>query len=268
MNEAAFFAAVRKGFGARLTQVQVLVAQAIMARASGLSVEHLAYILATAWGEAKLTPKRENMNYSARRIRQVWPSRPEAVRFAGDPKGLANSVYGGRLGNRPGTDDGWDYRGGGVDQLTGRDNYRKVGIEATPEKILEPEFAAWSIVHGMTTGRYTGKALADYGDGSAFNARAARAIVNGDVKLNGETYAGHWRVFRDALVAAGWRPGDAAPIAAPSVQPEAVKIDTKDDSAAILVRSIFAALALGAVTVAAWFADLFEAVRDFLMFWQ
>ena len=54
----------------------------------------------------------------------------------------------------------------------------------------------------------------------------------------------------------------------PTVQPEAVKIDAKDDSAAILVRSIFAALALGAVTVAAWFADLFEAVRDFLMFWQ
>lgn len=41
-----------------------------------------------------------------------------------------------------------------------------------------------------------------------------------------------------------------------------------DDSAAILVRSIFAALALGAATVAAWFADLFEAVRDFLFFWQ
>lgn len=261
MNEAAFFAA----FGARLTQVQVQVAQAIMARASGLSVEHLAYILATAWGEARLTPKRENMNYSARRIRQVWPSRPEAVRFAGDPKGLANSVYGGRLGNRPGTDDGWDYRGGGVDQLTGRDNYRKIGIEATPEKILEPQFAAWSIVHGMTTGRYTGKALADYGDGLAFNARAARAIVNGDVKLNGETYAGHWRVFRDTLTAAGWKPGRAA---APIVQPEAIRQDHKDDSAAILGRTIVAVLAFGAAAATAWLADIGAAVRDFLFFWQ
>lgn len=266
MNEAAFFAAVRKGFGVRLTQVQVQVAQAIMAKGANLSAEHLAYILATAWGEARLSPKRENMNYSAKRIREVWPSRPEAVAFAGKPQALANSVYGGRLGNRPGTDDGWRFRGGGVDQLTGRDNYRRIGIEDWPERILEPEFAAWSIVHGMTTGRYTGKKLADYGDGPAFNARAARAIVNGDVALNGATYAKHWRVFRDALVAAGWKP--KAGVKESLTVPGADKPPTDDKCAPeMLGKAIVAAtLAIGAAL--AWLSDAVSAVTDFLIFWQ
>lgn len=204
MNRAAFFNGIRKLTGP-LTTVQVKVAEAIIDRAEDLSAQHLAYILATAWGEAKLTPKRENMNYSAKRIREVWPRRPEAVQFAGKPKALANSVYGGRLGNRLATDDGWRFRGGGVDQLTGRDNYRRIGIEDRPEAILEPEFAAWSIVHGMTTGRYTGRKLADFGDGITFSPGNARSIVNGDVTLNGAKYAAHYRVFLVALREAGWQ---------------------------------------------------------------
>jgi putative chitinase len=279
MNEAAFFAAVRTGFGVRLTQVQVRVAQAIMARAANLSVEHLAYIFATAWGEAKMTPKRENMNYSAKRIRQVWPSRPEAVAFAGKPEALANSVYGGRLGNRRGTDDGWRYRGGGVDQLTGRDHYTLVGIADAPEKILEPDFAAWSIVHGMTTGRYTGRKLSDYGDGSKFNARSARAIVNGDVKLNGTTYASHWRVFRDALRAAGWTPGAAVPLPKPAAKPkprkaaparESATTTDKGGGAASAVTTVGGGVVGGALILGLWndITATFWRFVDFITFWN
>jgi predicted chitinase len=72
---------------------------------------------------------RENMNYTAARIKQVWPTRPEAVKFAGKPRELANCVYNGRMGNRPGTDDGWNFRGGGMIQLTGRDSYERFGRE-------------------------------------------------------------------------------------------------------------------------------------------
>lgn len=217
MNRTAFFAAIRPFMGGRITPVQVMVIEEILDQAVDLSAEHLAYILATGWGEAKLTPTRENMNYTAKRIRQVWPSRPEAVQFAGKPRELANSVYGGRLGNRVGTDDGWLYRGGGVDQLTGRDNYRKIGIENRPEAILDPAVAAKSLVHGMTTGRYTGKQLADFGDGPGFDAVKARAIVNGDVTANGAKYAGYYKAFLSALTSAGW--GTSPPVRpdAPSV---------------------------------------------------
>jgi len=73
--------------------------------------------------------KDENMNYSASRIKAVWPSRfktiAEASPYAMNPKKLANKVYGDRMGNRPGTDDGYNFRGGGFMGITGRDTYEK-----------------------------------------------------------------------------------------------------------------------------------------------
>lgn len=199
INRDMFFTDIRPMFGGKMTQVQVDVVNSILGEK--LPDTHLAYILATGFGEAKLEPKREKMTYSAKRIREVWPNRPEAVKFAGNAIGLANCVYGGRLGNRVGTNDGWNYRGGGIDQLTGRDNYRKIGIENDPDAILKPSVAVASIIHGMTTGRYTGKKLSDYDNPGGFDFIGARAIVNGDVKLNGKKYAGYGMAFLIALQA-------------------------------------------------------------------
>ena len=209
MNRAEFYSAIRPMVGGGLTAVQVQVIDAILDATADLPREHVAYILATAFGEAKFTPQRENMNYSAARIRQVWPTRPKAVKFAGKPRELANSVYGDRLGNRAGTDDGWNYRGGGVDQLTGRDHYELVGIADRPDDILKPAAAVKSLVHGMTTGRYRGKKLADYDGPNGFDFTAARAIVNNDVKLHGSLYAGYAADFLKALA-------KIAPAAAPT----------------------------------------------------
>lgn len=73
--------------------------------------------------------KAENMNYSVSRLRQVWPSRFKdavtAALYAHNPQALANLVYGSRMGNKPGTNDGYDFRGGGFIQLTGRDMYTR-----------------------------------------------------------------------------------------------------------------------------------------------
>ena len=71
----------------------------------------------------EFTHKVENMYYRAETIVKTWPGRfpniQSAVPFAKKPKELANKVYGGRMGNRPGTDDGWNLRGGGFIGLTG-----------------------------------------------------------------------------------------------------------------------------------------------------
>lgn len=81
----------------------------------------------------------ENLNYSAKRLRQVWPSRfktdAQARKYAKNPRALANYVYGSRLGNKGRADAGWLYRGSGLGQTTGFDNFavveRETGMPVT-----------------------------------------------------------------------------------------------------------------------------------------
>lgn len=69
----------------------------------------------------------ENLNYSAKRLTQVWrkrfPTLASAQPYANNPRALANKVYGSRMGNKGKPDAGWLYRGSGPGQLTGYDNF-------------------------------------------------------------------------------------------------------------------------------------------------
>lgn len=99
--------------------------------------EHVAMWIAQVGHEsAGLTRLVESLNYSPEGLLATWPSRygPSLARSHGrvgdrpaDQKAIALNVYGDRLGNRPGTDDGWTYRGRGPIQVTGRANYRECG---------------------------------------------------------------------------------------------------------------------------------------------
>lgn len=96
----------------------------------------------------------ESLRYSASRLLEVFPkyfTPAEAQRFAMDERAIAERVYGGRMGNaQEGLGDGYRFRGHGIIQLTGRDNYTRcgqaVGVDfaAHPEMLEQPLWAAVS----------------------------------------------------------------------------------------------------------------------------
>ena len=109
----------------------------------GIEGREAALLLAHIGHEsADLTRLTENLNYSAARLMEVWPSRFKTLEGAKDyernPEALANNVYGGRMGNtRP--DDGWRFRGRGPIQITGRDNYTRLERDTGMPVLSNPD---------------------------------------------------------------------------------------------------------------------------------
>ncbi|MGD1846092.1 MAG: peptidoglycan-binding protein [Salibacteraceae bacterium] len=96
----------------------------------------------------------ENLNYSASALRSVFgkyfPDDATAEAYARQPEKIANRVYGNRMGNGDeASGDGWRFRGRGLIQLTGRDNYtafqKSMGQDLTSgensAKVAQPELA-------------------------------------------------------------------------------------------------------------------------------
>lgn len=85
----------------------------------------------------------ENLNYSAPRMCQVWPSRfptvNSAIPYAHNPRLLGNKVYNGRMGNEPNSNDGYNFRGRGATQTTGRDGYASLGKELGLDIVGNPD---------------------------------------------------------------------------------------------------------------------------------
>ncbi len=115
----------------------------------------------------------ENLNYSAERLCAVWPSRfpnlEAAAPYHRNPEAIANKVYSGRMGNGPeDSGEGFAFRGRGVVQLTGRDNYQRCGdglgvdLVGNPDLLKEPKYAMLSA--GWFWNKTNLNALADSGD--------------------------------------------------------------------------------------------------------
>jgi putative chitinase len=95
----------------------------------------------------------ESLNYTATRLRQVWPTHftpTMAQRWAHNEKMIGEIAYGGRMGNHPPpSSDGFDFRGAGLSQVTGREGFAKLqakldemkagfSILENPELIIDP----------------------------------------------------------------------------------------------------------------------------------
>ena len=86
----------------------------------------------------------ENLSYSAGRIGEVWPRLgPRAASLTHNPQALGNAAYGDRLGNGDeASGDGYRYRGRGLIQITGRDNYERFGDIAGLDLVGNPDLAS------------------------------------------------------------------------------------------------------------------------------
>jgi predicted chitinase len=229
-DAAAFFAVLRNGPLRHRAASQVAGTEAILAAMKGKPISWAAYALATAWHEtgAKMQPNVESLNYSVSGLLKTFSrariSRADAEahgRKEGRPanqRAIGNIIYGGawgrdNLGNTE-PNDGFTYRGRGLEHVTGRRNYDRTGkalsldLLANPDALLDLATAVRSLVTGMETGRYVrdhdfARHLPLKGDALQAQFREARRIINGVDKA--DLLAGYAMTFQKALNAGGWR---------------------------------------------------------------
>ena len=93
---------------------------------------------------ASLPGMRESLFYTTpQRLCKVWPKRfptiESAIPYLRNERKLADKVYSGRMGNRPGTSDAFDFRGGGFLQNTGREMYLKLSERTGIDLVGNPD---------------------------------------------------------------------------------------------------------------------------------
>ena len=184
INRPQFFASMRPLFE-RLSQSQVDGLNFLLdafEQDGGLSVQEMAYMLATAYHEtaATMLPIEEYGKGRGRKYGQNIDI--DGSRY----KGLPHIYY-----------------GRGYVQLTWLTNYKRAGDKICvdlvnhPELALNPTYAAQIMIAGMREGWFTGKKLSDYIKAGKVDYVGARRIINGTDKA--QLIAGYARQFESAL---------------------------------------------------------------------
>lgn len=160
-----------------------------------------AFVAQMAHESVRFRRLEENLNYtSAGRIQAVWPSKfpsvESAIPYVRNPGALANYVYANRNGNgSEASGDGWRYRGRGLPQLTGLDNYFAFGsdigepIVSHPDLVAHPPYAC--LAAGWLWKRIGANLLADAEDINCITQRIVGRSMRGK--------ADRFDLFRRAL---------------------------------------------------------------------
>lgn len=115
------------------------------------------FLAQTGHESGNFAATQENLNYSAKGLvgtfKKYFPTEESAAAYARNPQKIANRVYGGRMGNGPeSSGDGYKYRGRGVIQLTGKDNYTACGKALDLDLINDPDQVAQNPVAILSAG--------------------------------------------------------------------------------------------------------------------
>jgi putative chitinase len=141
--------------------------------------------------------KRESFAYSASRLVAVFKSRVPTIAqaqalLAKGQVATANYLYGRRYGNRANTNDGWDYRGGGLIMNTFRDNYfilqnmTDIKFGDNPKLIedLDNSVRAAMAFWQLNGCNEKAEKINVYSDGYTLNTLTSKGVETKDYKMN------------------------------------------------------------------------------------
>jgi len=98
----------------------------------------------------------ENLYYQASALNRSWPQLfpgDIAQQYAMQPERIANRAYGNRMGNGDeASGDGWKYRGRGLIQLTGKENYLNFAMSADVDTLVHPELVELPELAALSAG--------------------------------------------------------------------------------------------------------------------
>ena len=102
-----------------------------------------AFLAQTAHESLDWNILQENLNYSENGLLVTFSkyfNSATAAQYARQPQKIANRVYANRMGNGPeSSGDGWNYRGRGLIQTTGKSNYQSTGATMEQDLISNPD---------------------------------------------------------------------------------------------------------------------------------
>jgi len=114
----------------------------------------IAHFMAQIEHESRLKPISENLNYSAKKMLEIFksdfdvnrdkwlsPKEKEKVLYLlGSPQRIANFVYANQNGNgNEASGEGWKYRGRGFIQITGKENYFRLANDTDIDCLKNPD---------------------------------------------------------------------------------------------------------------------------------
>ena len=98
----------------------------------------------------------ENLNYRADTLQKLFGHKfkpGEVELYAKQPVKIANRIYANRMGNRDeASGDGYRFRGRGVVQLTGHDNYWHCGQALGQDFVMNPDLVATPMFAALSAG--------------------------------------------------------------------------------------------------------------------